>query len=187
MCNLFKGTCKVFWRVRTFMVYTPIDGQTPDKKVTGNADLRQETRQLVGVKVQPMDLKTYLYCPLPSYTLIQCRSITTVALVWWYTPIDGQKISKIWPKIWGKRTANKWPQKCDGGPYNGADSVHWPFIYIYIKELPIYKKEIDACLCALVIHCRTAGSISKIWPILRHENRQQVATKMWWRALQWCW
>jgi len=27
------------------------------------------------------------------------------------------------------------------GPYNGADSVHWPFIYIYIKELPIYKKE----------------------------------------------
>ena len=41
----------------------------------------------------------------------------------------------------GMRTANKWPQKCDGGPYNGADSVHWPFIYIYIKELPIYKKE----------------------------------------------
>ena len=39
------------------------------------------------------------------------------------------------------RTANKWPQKCDGGPYNGADSVHWSFIYIYIKELPIYKKE----------------------------------------------
>jgi len=29
----------------------------------------------------------------------------------------------------------------DGGPYNGADSVHWPSIYIYIKELPIYKKE----------------------------------------------
>ena len=77
------------------MVYTPIDGQTPDKKVAGNADIRQETRQLMGVKVQPMDLKTYLYCPLPSYTLIQCRSITTVALVWWYTPIDGQKISKI--------------------------------------------------------------------------------------------
>ena len=24
---------------------------------------------------------------------------------------------------------------------NGADSVHWSFIYIYIKELPIYKKE----------------------------------------------
>ena len=40
-----------------------------------------------------------------------------------------------------KRKANKWPQKCDGGPYNGADSVHWPFIYIYMKELPIYKKE----------------------------------------------
>jgi len=30
---------------------------------------------------------------------------------------------------------------CDGGPYNGADSVHWSFIYIYIKELPIYEKE----------------------------------------------
>ena len=29
----------------------------------------------------------------------------------------------------------------DQGPYNGADSVHWSFIYIYIKELPIYKKE----------------------------------------------
>jgi len=40
-----------------------------------------------------------------------------------------------------KRTANKWPQKCGGGPYNGADSVHWSFIYIYIKELLIYKKE----------------------------------------------
>ena len=39
------------------------------------------------------------------------------------------------------RTANKGPQKCDGGPYNGADSVHWSFIYIYIKESPIYKKE----------------------------------------------
>jgi len=34
-----------------------------------------------------------------------------------------------------------WPQKCDGGPYNGADSVHWSFIYIYIKEIPIYKKK----------------------------------------------
>ena len=28
---------------------------------------------------------------------------------------------------------HKWPQKCDGGPYNGADSVNWTFIYIYIK------------------------------------------------------
>ena len=45
------------------------------------------------------------------------------------------------------RTANKWPQKWDGGPYNGADSVHWPFIYIYIKELPIYKKE-SGCIAS---------------------------------------
>ena len=34
-----------------------------------------------------------------------------------------------------------WPQKYGGGPYNCADSVHWPFIYIHIKELHIYKKE----------------------------------------------
>ena len=43
--------------------------------------------------------------------------------------------------LWHMRTSNKWPQKCDGGPYNGADSVHCFFVYIYIKELPIYKKE----------------------------------------------
>ena len=66
---------------------------------------------------------------------------------WWvshgHTACCGRAgwISKILPNLWGKRTANKWPQKCDGGPYNGADSVPWPFIYIYIKELPIYKKE----------------------------------------------
>ena len=156
--------------------------------------------------------------------------------------------------IWGKRTANKWPQKCDGGPYNGADSVHWSFIYIYIKELPIYKKE-SGCIpprlgdtlsdsrfdfenltqsearelptsghasvmegprILLIVfialyytytmakhqylrnrmivyhrlmakHCRTAGSISKIWPDLRQENCQQVDTQVWWRALESCW
>jgi len=42
-----------------------------------------------------------------------------------------------------KRTANKLKQQCDGGPYNGADSVHWPLLYIYIIELPIYKNESD--------------------------------------------
>jgi len=29
----------------------------------------------------------------------------------------------------------------EGPQLHGADSVHWSFIYIYIKELPIYKKE----------------------------------------------
>ena len=66
--------------------------------------------------------------------------------------------TKLWP-TWGKKTANKWPQKCDGGPYNGADSVHWPFIYIYIKELPIYKKESGCIPQLLVKNCQTAGSI----------------------------
>jgi len=47
--------------------------------------------------------------------------------------------SKSDPK--SKITANKWTQKCNGGPKNPADSVHCPFIYMYIKELPIYKKE----------------------------------------------
>jgi len=40
----------------------------------------------------------------------------------------------------------------------------------------------------MAIHCQTAEySISKIWPNLRQENRQQGTTKVWWRALQWCW
>ena len=29
----------------------------------------------------------------------------------------------------------------DGGHYKGADSVHWPFIYISNEESSIYKKE----------------------------------------------
>ena len=33
---------------------------------------------------------------------------------------------------------------CDGGPYNGADSVHWSFIYIYNDKTSISKKESDA-------------------------------------------
>ena len=50
-------------------------------------------------------------------------------------------ISKIGPNLRQENRHNKWPQTCEGGPYNGADSVHWSFIYIYMKELPIYKKE----------------------------------------------
>ena len=55
-----------------------------------------------------------------------------------------------------------WMQKRDGGPYNGADGVHCPFIYIYNGKTSISKKESDACLCAMAIHCPAAGSISKI-------------------------
>jgi len=47
------------------------------------------------------------------------------------------------------RTTNEWTQKRDGGPYNGADSVHWPSIYIYNGKTSISKKESDACLCAI--------------------------------------
>jgi len=50
-------------------------------------------------------------------------------------------ISGIYVTSGGKRTANEWPQKCDGGLYNGADGVHCPFIYIYNGKTSIYKKE----------------------------------------------
>ena len=133
--------------------------------------------------------------------------IVSIALSYTYTMVKHQYLRKrvmhafaLWPYIvrsparfrksdptWGKRTANKWLQTCDGGPYNGADSVHCPFIYIYNGKTSISKKESDACLCAVAIHCPITGSISKIWPNLRQENRQQVAANVWWRAIQWCW
>ena len=40
----------------------------------------------------------------------------------------------------------------DGGPYKGADSVHWPFIYISNEESSIYKKESDTRLHTVAIH-----------------------------------
>jgi len=62
--------------------------------------------------------------------------------LWPYIVRQPARFRKSDPILWrGKGTANKWPQKCDGGSYNGADSVHWSFIYIYIKELPVYKKD----------------------------------------------
>ena len=49
------------------------------------------------------------------------------------------------------------------GPYNGAGGVQCPFIYIYNGKTSISKKESDACLCAVAIHCPITGSmISKI-------------------------
>ena len=65
------------------------------------------------------------------------------------------------------RTTNKWPQKCDGVPYNGADSFHWPFIYIYIKELPIYKKE-SGCIAPCF-----GDTLSDSW--FDFENRTQYS------------
>jgi len=120
--------------------------------------------------------------------------IVSIALSYTYTMVKHQYLRKrvmhafaLWPYIvrspaqfrksdptWGKRTANKWLQTCDGGPYNGADSVHCPFIYIYNGKTSISKKESDACLCAVAIHCRITCSILKIWPNLRQENCQQV-------------
>jgi len=33
--------------------------------------------------------------------------------------------------------------KCDGGPYNGADSVHCPLLYIYNGKTSITKEQND--------------------------------------------
>ena len=122
------------------------------------------------------------YFYLMDYYLISTGtgiSIYTRPMSWPYIVWQPAWFRKSDP-IWGKRTANKWTKKCDGGPYNGADGVHCPFIYIYNGKTSISKKESDACLCAMAIHCRAASSILKIWPNLRQENRQQVATKVWW-------
>jgi len=43
-------------------------------------------------------------------------------------------------------TANKWQQKCDGGPYNGADSVHCPLLYMYNGKTSITKQQNDGIL-----------------------------------------
>ncbi len=34
-------------------------------------------------------------------------------------------------------------RKCDGGPYNGADSVHCPLLYIYNGKTSITKEQND--------------------------------------------
>jgi len=85
--------------------------------------------------------------------------IVFIALYYTYTMAKHQYLRKrvmhalaLWPYIvrrpawfrksdliWGNRPANKWLQKCDGGPYNGADSVHCPLLYIYNGKTSIYK------------------------------------------------
>jgi len=73
-----------------------------------------------------------------------------------------------------------WPQKCDGGPYNGADSVHWPFIYIYIMELTIYKKE-SGCIPPRLGDTLSDSQFDfevNLTQSERQENCQQVATKV---------
>ena len=66
--------------------------------------------------------------------------------------------------------------KCDGGPYNGADSVHCPLLYICNGKTSISSVNTMIVYHHLMAkHCRTAGSISKILgPNLRQENCQQV-------------
>jgi len=37
-------------------------------------------------------------------------------------------------------------RKCDGGPYNGADSVHCPLLYMYNGKTSITKQQNDGIL-----------------------------------------
>jgi len=65
-----------------------------------------------------------------------------------------------------------WLQKCDGGPYNGADSVHWPFIYIYNGKSSISKKESDACLCTMAIHWTLSDDQLDFENLIQSEARE---------------
>ena len=119
--------------------------------------------------------------------------IVFIALYYTYTMAKHQYLRKrvmhafaLWPyivrqparfrksdPIWGKRTANKWPQKCDGGPYNGADSVHWSFIYIYLKELPIYKKE-SASALAKPLKLNVLDIVTQKWEKVTFCNSRDI-------------
>ena len=94
------------------MVYTPLDGQMPDEKWR-IADLRQETRPHVGVKVRHWTYKhTHgVHCLVIHLCMPINHYCSTCAVD---TPLDEQTPDEKW--IQGKRTANKWTQQCDGGP-----------------------------------------------------------------------
>jgi len=88
---------------------------------------------------------------LYTYTMAKhqyLRKRVMHAFVLWPTLTGNRRFRKSDSiRVRGKRTANtnKWTQKCDGGPYNGADGVHCPFIYAYNDgKTSISKKESDA-------------------------------------------
>ena len=69
-----------------------------------------------------------------------------------------------------------WTQKVDEGPYNGADSVHWPLLYIYIIELPIYKKE-SGCIPPRFGDTLSIKSQFDFENLTQSEAREETANK----------
>jgi len=77
-------------------------------------------------------------------------------------------------------------RKCDGGPYNGADSVHCPLLHIYNGKTSITKEQNDG------IPPRLGDTLSDSW--FDFKNRTQSEERepptsgheSVMRALQWC-